>query len=86
MINLMTHPLFSYEATNRNTAVIFEPSDLNYRYITDTTFFEDPDKQNTGRGRIDGTDEEFLTECGLEFHHPPKCAYLNGFGSDNGTP
>jgi hypothetical protein len=86
VINLMTHPLFSYESTNRNTAVIFEPGDLLYRYITDTTFYPDPDKQNTGRGRIDGTDEEFLTEAGLEFHHPSKCAYLNGFGSDNGTP
>lgn len=86
MINIMTHPLFSYEATNRNTAVVFEPKDLIERPITDTTFYPDPDKQNTGRGRIDGTDEEFLTETGLEFHHPIKCAYLNGFGSDNGNP
>jgi len=85
-VNFMTHPLFSYEATNRNTAIIFEPKDLVERFITDTTFYADPDKQNTGRGRIDGTDEEFLTEAGMEFHHPSKCAYLNGFGSDNGTP
>jgi len=86
MINLMTHPLFSFETTNRNTMVIFEPSLLKYRYIDDTTFYPDPDKQNTGRGRIDGTDEEYLTEAGLEFHFPIKCAYLNGFGQDNGTP
>lgn len=86
MINLMRHPLFSYESTNRNSMVVFEPKDLKYRYITDTTFYPDPDKQNTGRGRIDGTDEEYLTECGLEFHHPIKCGYFNGFGSDNGTP
>lgn len=86
MINLLTHPLFSFEATNRNTMIILEPKDLKYRFIDDTTFYPDPDKQNTGRGRIDGTDEEWLTECGLEFHHPTKCAYLNGFGSDNGTP
>lgn len=86
MINMVTHPLFSHETTNRNTMIIFEPKGLRYRYIDDTTFYPDPDKQNTGRGRIDGTDEEFLTECGLEFHHPIKCAYLNGFGSDNGTP
>lgn len=86
VVYLKRHPLFSYEATNRNTMVIFEPKDLTYRYITDTTFYPDPDKQNTGRGRIDGTDEEYLTECGLEFHHVKKCGYLNGFGSDNGTP
>ena len=86
MINLMTHPLFSYEATNRNTMVVFEPKDLKFRFITDTTFYPDPDKQNTGRGRIDGTDEEFLTEAGLEFHFPIKCGFLNGFGETNGTP
>jgi hypothetical protein len=86
VINMMTHPLFSYEATNRNSMVIFEPKDLKYRFITDTTFYAEGDKQNTGRGRIDGTDEEYLTEAGLEFHFPSKCGYLNGFGSDNGTP
>ncbi len=86
IINMKRHPLFSYEATNRNSMVCFEPTNLKYRYITDTTFYDDPDKKNTGRNRIDGTDEEFLTECGLEFHHPSTCAYLNGFNSDNGTP
>jgi len=86
VIHLKRHPLFSYEVTNRNTMVCFEPRDLTYRYITDTTFYPDPDKKNTGRGRIDGTDEEYLTECGLEFHHPSKCGYFNSFGSDNGTP
>ena len=82
-IHMKRHPLFSYEATNRNTMVLFEPSDLVYRYIDDTTFFADPDKKNTGANRVDATDEEYLTECGLEFHHPLKCAYLNGFGQDN---
>jgi len=83
VLNMKRHPLFSYEATNRNTAVIFDPADLIYRYIDDTTFYDDPEKKNTGYTRIDGTKEEFLTECGLEMHHPLKCGYLNGFGSDN---
>jgi len=86
VIHLKRHPLFSYEVTNRYSMVIIEPKDLTYRYITDTTFFPDPDKQNTGRGRIDGTDEDYLTECGLELHHPQKFGYLNGFNQDNGTP
>lgn len=85
-INLKRHPLFSYETTNRSSLLLIEPTNLKYRYITDTTFYSDAEKQNTGRNRIDGTDEEFLTECGLEFHHPQTFAYLNGFGSDNGTP
>lgn len=85
-LHIKIHPLFSYEATNRNCMVVFEPKDLIYRYIDDTTFYDDPDKQNTGRNRIDGTDEEYLTECGLEFHHYQKTGFLSGFGSDNGTP
>ena len=83
MINLVTHPLFSFDATTRNSMVIFEPENLKYRFITDTTFYADGEKQNTGWTRTDGTKEEFLTECGLEYHHPVSWAYLNGVGVDN---
>jgi len=83
MINLMTHPLFSYDATTRNSMVIFEPAGLKYRFISDTTFYSEKEKQNTGWTRTDGTKEEFLTECGLEYHHPAGWGYLNGVGSDN---
>jgi len=83
-INLVTHPLFSYEATNRYSMVVFEPSGLKYRFITDTTFMsEKSDQQNTGWTRRDGTDEEYLTEAGLEYHHPNGWGYLNGVGEDN---
>jgi hypothetical protein len=83
MINLITHPLFSYDATTRNSMVIFEPKNLKYRFITDTTFYSEKEKQNTGWTRTDGTKEEFLTECGLEYHHPAGWGYLNGVGDDN---
>lgn len=79
-INLITHPLFSFEPSNRNSMVILEPSQLKYRYITDTTFYPDGPKQNTGYTRRDGTKEEFLTECGLEFHHPIGWGYLSNIG------
>ncbi|GAF74783.1 unnamed protein product, partial [marine sediment metagenome] len=83
-INLKTHPLFSYEVTNRYSMVIFEPQDIIYRYIDDTTFYsEKSDQQNTGWTRRDGTDEEYLTEAGLEYHHPIGWGYLNGVGKDN---
>ena len=85
-IHCKIHPLFSYEESYRNTMVIFDPKDLVYRYIDDTTFYGEGEKQNTGRGRIDGTDEEFLTEAGLEHHHYAKMGMLTGFGDDNGTP
>ena len=79
-INLMTHPLFSFESSNRNSMVIFEPANLKFRYIDDTTFYADGEKQNTGPNRVDGTKEEFLTEAGLEFHHPVGWGFWNGVG------
>ena len=82
-INIKTHPLFSYEEANRNSMVIYEPENLKSRIITDTTFYADGDKQNTGYTRKDGTNEEYLTEIGLEFHFPTGWGYLNGVGKDN---
>lgn len=82
-----THPLFSYDATTRNMMVILEPKELGYRYIDDTNFYgENSSKTHSsgyGARRIDGLNEEFLTEAGLEFGLPQKCAVLNGVGLDN---
>lgn len=82
VINLKTHPLFSYEATNRNSMLVFEPQSLKYRYIDDT-FFRKAPPQNQSQVSIDGTVEEYLTECGLEFHHPNGWGWLNGLNSTN---
>jgi len=82
-IMLKRHPLFSYEATNRHSMVIFEPSDLEYRYITDTTYMKDDSYMKGGGTGKDGLEEEYLTEGGLEFHHGEKTGYLNGIGLDN---
>lgn len=86
-IYMKTHPLFSYDATTRNMMVILEPKELGYRYIDDTDFYgENSSKthpEGYGQRRIDGTNEEWLTECGLEFGLPQKCAVLNGFGQAN---
>lgn len=83
VLNLKTHPLFSYDVTTRNMMVIFEPKDLKYRFITDTTFYPDKDKDSRNGKRLDATIEEFLTECGLEFHWCEKCGLLNGVGKDS---
>lgn len=80
VIYVKTHPLFSYDVTTRNTLLIFEPQELRYRYIDDTMFI--PDDGEHGHNRIDGTKEEWLTECGLEYHHPIKFGYLSGVGLD----
>lgn len=81
VVYLKTHPLFSYDATTRNAMVIFEPSELKYRYVDDTMFIAD--KDNSGVNRVDGTNEEWLTECGLEYHHPLKFGYLTGFNTNS---
>lgn len=83
-LTLKTHPLFSHEPTNQHSMLIFEPKNLKYRYITDTTFFED--KKDHGHNRYDARKEEYLTECGLEFHFPQGWAWLNGIGTDAATP
>ena len=83
-INLMTHPLFSYDVTTRNMMVILEPKELNYRFIDDTSFYGEGSNKTSSMGnnarRLDGSNEEFLTEAGLEFGLPQKCAILNGVG------
>jgi len=83
-IYLKTHPLFSYEVTNRYSVLITEPRLLKYRYIDDTSFYKDNnEKSRSDRRRVDGTDEEYLTEAGYEFHHCNAMGWLNGVGKDN---
>jgi len=82
-VNLVSHPLFNLEPSLRNTCVIFEPRNLRYRYIQDTTFYPaDQKRMSANGGRIDGTVEEFLTEAGLEFHNPIGFGLLTGFNID----
>ena len=86
-IHMKTHPLFSYDATTRNMALLLEPKEMTYRYIDDTQFYGETSakthSEGYGQRRVDGTNEEYLTECGLEFGLPQKCAVLNGVGLDN---
>lgn len=77
-LTMKTHPLFSHEPSNQNSMLVFEPKNIKYRYITDTTFFED--KERHGHNRYDGKKEEYLTEAGLEYHFPQGWAWLNGVG------
>jgi hypothetical protein len=89
-IRMKTHPLFSHDATTRNLMVLLEPKELEYKFITDTTFYGEGSATQHPAGygarRLDGLNEEFLTECGLEFGLPQKCAVLNGVGLDNNLP
>lgn len=82
-ITMKTHPLFSYEATNRHTMLIIEPKNLRWRYVDDTQFYPDTTYEKGGGSGVDGKQEEFLTEAGLEVHHPEAWGILNGVGLNN---
>lgn len=86
-VHLKTHPLFNIESSLRYSMLLFEPENCVYRYIDDTTFYGEGEAKQaapgTNGGRIDGTQEEYLTECGLEYHHPYTAAFLNGIGQDH---
>ena len=82
-ISVKTHPLFSEEVTLRNSILLLEPENLKYRFITDTKFYGEGGSTaaaGTNGGRVDGSEEEFLTEYGLEFHHPSTMMFLNNVG------
>lgn len=83
VINIMTHPLFSYEDTTRNAMVVFEPKDIKFRYVQDTMFKADDQVKKGGWTSRDGIKEEYLTEGGMEYHHPDGWGYLYGFNTDN---
>ncbi len=82
-IYVKTHPLFSANATTRNMMAIIEPKELEYKFITDTKYINRNDPATGDSSGIDGTISEYLTECGLKFGLPQKCAVLNGVGLDN---
>lgn len=82
VLYLKRHPLFTYNSVDRNSMLIMEPEKLKTRVIDDTFFKPDEsESKSTGSGR-DGKEEEFLTEDGLELHHPECFGYLTGVGLD----
>ena len=83
VLMLKTHPLFSYESTNRNSMVIVDPANMAFNYIDDTFFKKDTGEREGGYQAVDGSKEEYLTEGGFEFHHPLAFGYLNGVGLAN---
>ena len=79
-VDLLTHPLMSDVASTRNSMLILEPKRLKYRFIDDTTFIQDNLKNRGGNNSIDAYQEEYLTECGLEYSHTRAMGYLTQIG------
>lgn len=82
-VDLVTHPLFSYNATTRNSMLVIEPEMFKVRLIDDTFFRKDNTERQGGPVLLDGTHEEWVTELGYEIHHPSTAGWLNGVGQLN---
>jgi len=70
---LTEHPLFSHTPYLQNDVFIIDTDNIRYRHLQDTTYL----KNRHGNG-VDGKTDEFLTECGLEFHHPNTHYHIQG--------
>ena len=68
-----THPLFSQNSAQRGNALFLDVKNLKYRYMTgrDTELLKDRQANDA-----DYRKDEYLTECGLELHHPESFLYL----------
>lgn len=81
--NIKTHPLWSVDATTRNCAAIIKPKNVTVARILGTQFWGangKPYVQTSSGRRIDGVNEEYISEEGLEYHHPQNAMFLSGFG------
>ena len=85
---LKTHPLFNYSPGGSNNAgnyfgynssmYVLDMGNLRYRYLEDSDTKYLPDRQANG---IDGMTSEYLTEAGLELHHPETFFIIHGLTS-----
>ena len=79
---LIAHPLFNHETTNSYSMLCIDPSQMVYQALRDTFFKPDPNKDKGGGSGYDGLQEEWLTEAGLELHHPLTMGYWTSVGLD----
>ena len=69
-VYIKNHPLFNEVASHSKVGLFIEPRNITYRYLAgngvnrDTKFLTDREDNDE-----DSTEDEFLTECGLEVHH-----------------
>ena len=82
---LKTHPLFNYVPGGTHNATdyygfnssmyVLDMENIVYRFLEDSDTKYMPERQNND---IDGKKSEYLTECGLELHHPETHFIING--------
>lgn len=72
---LKQHPLFDDTAGLGKSMLVVDDANLKYRYITDTTYQADIQEND-----VDGEKSQYLTEAGLELHHPETFRFLANLG------
>jgi len=82
-ILLKTNPQLTLSVTYANTMVLMELENIRERPLRQTRTLRDTDYGNGGFNAVDGRKEGWLTQTGLEFHHPDTFYMLNGVGVDN---
>lgn len=71
---IKTHPLLNNHARYTNSMFVIDPATLTYRYMRDTAA-----QDNIQANDADEQKGQWLTECGLEYHHERTMAYLGNF-------
>lgn len=72
---LKQHPLFDSTAGLGKSMLIVDDSNLIYRFIDDTSYQADIQDND-----VDGEKSQYLTEAGLELHHPETFRFLANLG------
>jgi len=78
------HPLMTAEPSARRSMLVMVPEYLRIRHLTggDTMYLDDPMKDKGGSGSVDGIQEGWLTEWGLEYHHTECMGYWTRLGEN----
>jgi len=78
-VNFKTHPLFSEEATLRNSALQIEPKNLVYRPMKGRDTRLQPNIQAPD---VDGRKDQYMTEAGYETHLEQTHSWWDSVGVD----
>lgn len=81
--HLKRAPRFTKETSTSASALVLEPDKIKLRYVDDTFFTPDDNFKKGGGNGVDGKEEEFITEAGIELHHPELHMYISNFGIDS---
>jgi len=74
-VQLVTHPLFTYQPLTRNSMLFVEPRQLKTRFIDDTAY-----KPNIQANDLDGEKSEYKSEIGLELNFEQVHGWADGVG------